>query len=245
MIKRLFHNFFQTLKKDDGAHFTYNLGVGFVRVGCIIMCAAVLVFGLSFLNIGGHLSYVGEIRAIITDMKVVKLNRGRIIADTFFPKYDYYVDLELYKDEGTRKQRQYVSEDTYREFVTLSELPEIHVKIYRNSSKLFSDSSDFYSIHELRAAEKEYSRVCPVVPFRTISFWVLIVGLPILFIGLGEERIAMKYPRSDVAIGETGIVLSGEETEDLLDEFEREYRKLHRNWVTDPPEKELPDGGRK
>ena len=52
----------------------------------------------------------------------------------------------------------------------------------------------------------------------------------------------MKYPRNDVVIGETALVLSEEETDDLLGEFEREYNKTHRNWVTDPPEYDRPSG---
>jgi hypothetical protein len=56
------------------------------------------------------------------------------------------------------------------------------------------------------------------------------------------QRIAMKYPRNDVEISETAIVLSEEETDDLMDEFDKEYRKYHRNWAEDPPEYDHPRG---
>ena len=70
----------------------------------------------------------------------------------------------------------------------------------------------------------------------------LIIGVTLLLIGLREERLAMKYPRNDVEISETAIVLSEEETDDLMDEFDREYKKQHRNWLEDPPEYDHPRG---
>ena len=43
-MKRSLHNFFQMFKKDSGAHFTYNLGVWFVRVGAALFLSAAALY---------------------------------------------------------------------------------------------------------------------------------------------------------------------------------------------------------
>ena len=78
--------------------------------------------------------------------------------------------------------------------------------------------------------------------FGEILLIFTIIGAILFLIGLREERLAMKYPRNDVDIKETAIVLSGDETDDLIDEFDREYKKQHRNWLEDPPEYAHPRG---
>lgn len=129
-VRRFFHNALNSLKKDKGAHFTYNLGVSLVRAGVVV-----LLIALAFL-----------VPVLV--------------------EYDPYTEM-----------------------------------------------SQFY--------------LQVLIP-------ILLIGLAILLIGIREERIAMKYPRNDVEISETAIVLSEEETDDLLEEFDREYKKQHPNWLETP-----------
>ena len=235
MLKRFFHNFLQSFRKDSGAHFTYNLGVGCVRAGAVIIGAALLLFGLSFLHLGGRLHYDSDIRASITDMEIIR-HKDNWLLNLVMPKFRYRVDFEFEINGDKREVRQYVSENEYRGYVDLSELPSMPMRCY------ITDDGRFYlSMLEQGSAEKEYRSEYPTHDFKIAAFWVFIIGLPVLLVGLGEERISMKYPRSDVVIRDTSIVLSGEDTDDLLGEFEREYRKTHRNWLTDPPDNEPPE----
>lgn len=236
MLKRLFHNVLQSFRKDGGAHFTYNIGVSFVRTGAVIIGVSLLIFGLSFLHLGSRLRYDSDIRVEITGSEIIRYKDNWLI-NLVLPRFRYRVDFRYEENGLQHDRRQFVTKEEYNGYVELSELSSFTLKRYKAD-----DGSDYLSIYDHKLAERAYREVYPSLGFKLFAFWVFAAGLPILLIGLGEERLAMKYPRSDVNIGDTSIVLHEEAADDLLGEFEREYSRTHRNWAADPPAGENSDG---
>ena len=240
MMKRLFHNITQTLKKDSGAHFTYNLGVSVVRAGAVILCLAAIVFLFSIIHIDRKLEYLGDTRAEVRGIWRREEHHSPLnIYREFFPKYEYYVIFGFEYRGEFREKQEYITEYSYETYTSLG-LGEISSPMHLYSSE---NEGYYLSLKDIDEAEKEF-RKCyhSLIDLSVVAFWLFIISLPVLFVGLGEERLAMKYPRSDVAVGETALVLSEEETDDLMDEFDKEYRKYHRNWAEDPPEYDHPRG---
>ena len=56
---RLLHNFFQMFRNDSGAHFTYNIGVWFVRAGTAMFLIAAALFVNFMLNDYEWHSWIG------------------------------------------------------------------------------------------------------------------------------------------------------------------------------------------
>lgn len=250
MLRRFFHNFLNSLRKDSGAHFTYNLGVGFVRVGVLLLLAAAVLFVCSFIHPGVSLECIGETDARL--MGIWRVNdafTGIEVIDDAFPTYRYYFVVKYcfsyseYDYDNEHEHSCYITREMFEEYVDLDLESVIHLNIYENVSELNYYPGYFFSPDGTAKAEQEMRRANPTTLVSGSSvFWVLMLAFPVLLIGFGEERLAMKYPRSDVVIGETALVLSEEDTDDLMDEFNREYSKYHRDWLADPPEYDHPRG---
>lgn len=129
---RLLHNFFQMYRKDNGAHFTYNIGVGFVRAGTTALLMALVLF--------------------------VKYKSGEMY-------FDWWIS-------------------------------------------------------------------------------VLVLSLVLLGVGLGQERLAMKYPRTDVDLDKKDlVVVSEKQMDELMKEFDIAYQKVmhNRDPVPPPTDRAKPD----
>lgn len=240
MAGRLIHNITQTLKKDSGAHFTYDLGVTFVRAGVAMLGLSLFVLVLSFFHFGKRLEYVGDVRSELLGVWQVEENHSDLnFFRELFPKYFYYIVLGYDTGDRHSEKTQYVTESNFEAYRGMG-LGEIQKPMHMYES---AHEGYIFSLKDRKGAERDFREAYPpIIDLRAISLWILILSLPVFFVGLGEERLAMKYPRNDVNIGETALVLSEEETDDLMEEFEREYSKHYRNWLKDPPENDRPRG---
>ena len=209
MLRRLIHNSLHTLKKDNGAYFTYNIGVGFVRAALLLIVAAVLVFSWYHFKLFAVLHYEGKTTATLKGYWRVCENHSDIDwINEHFAKYHYYIVLEY--DYATITE--YVSEETFNYYDDLAAdqedrefegIPGLQMNVYSTDSRF---GNVYLSPKNISEATAECQASFPPAGAEKVSVWLIIIAVPLLLIGLKQQRLAMKYPRSDVdESGETGL----------------------------------------
>ncbi len=216
-----FHNFRLMLRKDPGAHFTYNLGVSFFRAGIFLLFIAAVIFGCSFIKRGNRLEYNGDCEVYIKGIWRENTNPIPLL-DLVFPAMSYYAYVQLrYHDRHLDEFGEYNEAIEYNSY-------DMKIFISKESFDKMLDygldrgglvmhdyrtetSGTYISFLEKNAAEKEYAKVNPKNGLRYLSLIVLMIALPVLWIGRHEEALGMKYPRSDVPVELSGSLVPVEE----------------------------------
>lgn len=215
------HNLCQYFVKDSGAHFTYNIGVGFMRAG-LIMLAITIVLGLfAAVQPNRTLDYVDSIKAEVTDVDASEQTRyrdGRAIS-----YFVYTVSFSGSFSNGDKfTHKQYADKELYKMYSRLVKRGEKSYTLYK------SRSGGGYYITEKKgyAAAKEYRKAVPGVTEGLSSMaavGALIVTTVLFSIGMREIKIAMKYPRTDVPYDTTDLAVK-DDTDELLNEFDEAYK---------------------
>jgi hypothetical protein len=225
------------LRKDPGAHFTYNLGVSFFRAGIFLLFIAAVIFGCSFIKRGNRLEYNGDCEVYIKGIWRDNANPIPLL-DLVFPAMSYYAYVQLrYPGSGYEEYDNYEKYGEYDEYGNYYEndyndgyedFNDIKIFISKESFDKMLDygldrgglvmhdyrtetSGTYISFLEKNAAEKEYAKVNPKNGLRYLSLIVLMIALPVLWIGRHEEALGMKYPRSDVPVELSGSLVPVEE----------------------------------
>ena len=215
------HNLCQYFVKDSGAHFTYNIGVGFMRAG-LIMLAITIVLGLfAAVQPNRTLDYVDSVKAEVTDVDASERTRYR---DGHAISYFIYtVSFSGSFSNGDKfTHKQYADKELYKMYSRLVKRGEKSYTLYK------SRSGGGYYITEKKgyAAAKEYRKAVPGVTEGLSSIaaiGALIVTTVLFSIGMREIKIAMKYPRTDVPYDTTDLAMKGD-TDDLMNEFDEAYK---------------------
>lgn len=215
------HNLCQYFVKDSGAHFTYNIGVGFMRAG-LIMLAITIVLGLfAAVQPNRTLDYVDSVKAEVTDVDASERTRYR---DGHAISYFIYtVSFSGSFSNGDKfTHKQYADKELYKMYSRLVKRGEKSYTLYK------SRSGGGYYITEKKgyAAAKEYRKAVPGVTEGLSSMaaiGALIVTTVLFSIGMREIKIAMKYPRTDVPYDTTDLAMKGD-TDDLMSEFDEAYK---------------------
>lgn len=215
------HNLCQYFVKDSGAHFTYNIGVGFMRAG-LIMLAITIVLGLfAAVQPNRTLDYVDSVKAEVTDVDASERTRYRDgHAISYFVYTVSFSGSFSNGDKFTHKQ--YTDKELYKMYSRLVKRGEKSYTLYK------SRSGGGYYITEKKgyAAAKEYRKAVPGVTEGLSSMaaiGALIVTTVLFSIGMREIKIAMKYPRTDVPYDTTDLAMKGD-TDDLMSEFDEAYK---------------------
>ena len=215
------HNLCQYFVKDSGAHFTYNIGVGFMRAG-LIMLAITIVLGLfAAVQPNRTLDYVDSVKAEVTDVDASERTRYRDgHAISYFVYTVSFSGSFSNGDKFTHKQ--YADKELYKMYSRLVKRGEKSYTLYK------SRSGGGYYITEKKgyAAAKEYRKAVPGVTEGLSSMaaiGALIVTTVLFSIGMREIKIAMKYPRTDVPYDTTDLAMKGD-TDDLMSEFDEAYK---------------------
>ena len=215
------HNLCQYFVKDSGAHFTYNIGVGFMRAG-LIMLAITIVLGLfAAVQPNRTLDYVDSVKAEVTDVDASERTRYRDgHAISYFVYTVSFSGSFSNGDKFTHKQ--YADKELYKMYSRLVKRGEKSYTLYR------SRSGGGYYITKKKgyAAAKEYRKAVPGVTEGLSSMaaiGALIVTTVLFSIGMREIKIAMKYPRTDVPYDTTDLAMKGD-TDDLMSEFDEAYK---------------------
>lgn len=215
------HNLCQYFVKDSGAHFTYNIGVGFMRAG-LIMLAITIVLGLfAAVQPNRTLDYVDSVKAEVTDVDASERTRYRDgHAISYFVYTVSFSGSFSNGDKFTHKQ--YADKELYKMYSRLVKRGEKSYTLYK------SRSGGGYYITEKKgyAAAKEYRKAVPGVTEGLSSMaaiGALIVTTVLFSIGMREIKIAMKYPRTDVPYDTTDLAMKGN-TDDLMNEFDEAYK---------------------
>lgn len=215
------HNLCQYFVKDSGAHFTYNIGVGFMRAG-LIMLAITIVLGLfAAVQPNRTLDYVDSVKAEVTDVDASERTRYRDgHAISYFVYTVSFSGSFSNGDKFTHKQ--YADKELYKMYSRLVKRGEKSYTLYK------SRSGGGYYITEKKgyAAAKEYRKAVPGVTEGLSSMaaiGALIVTTVLFSIGMREIKIAMKYPRTDVPYDTTDLAMKGD-TDDLMNAFDEAYK---------------------
>lgn len=186
----MIHNFFQMFRKDKGAHFSYNIGVFFVRVSFVLFVIG--MFGLLYVLIspGPELESLGMAYAKVRDT---------YIADEIAEPH-YIVDFEVsFISGGTVVHKQEVGKSVYPMYKELVGQEAELYGLYRG----VSEDLIYVTKSSLFDARREYGKA-HISMLRQLVYMAVILCLPlgliIFLVGAGQERLAMKYPRSDVPL---------------------------------------------
>ncbi|MCR5123399.1 MAG: hypothetical protein K6B74_13385 [Ruminococcus sp.] len=230
-LKSLIHNALQTLKKDDGAHFSYNLGVSFVRLGAVLLCAAVLLALAFIINPTDLLSSKGKTQASVTRLHVERYERrgsGQIINI-------YYVQFDCTIGDTHAVVEQTVPSLVYSKYGKIGMNNVFPARLY------YSDKSGLYiTKHLAPLAQLEYGRTHELAFAGMIAVWCAMGATGLIGFGLNQERLGMKYPRTDVSLNDTSLTLPDEDVDELLKEFDEAYDKFMANKAAGLPTSEPP-----
>lgn len=215
------HNLCQYFVKDSGAHFTYNIGVGFMRAG-LIMLAITIVLGLfAAVQPNRTLDYVDSVKAEVTDVEASERTRYRDgHAISYFVYTVSFSGSFSNGDKFTHKQ--YADKELYKMYSRLVKRGEKSYTLYKSRS----DGGYYITEKKGYAAAKEYRKAVPGVTEGLSSMaaiGALIVTTVLFSIGMREIKIAMKYPRTDVPYDTTDLAMKGD-TDDLMNEFDEAYK---------------------
>ena len=225
---RFIHNFFQMFRKDNGAYFTYNLGVGFVRTAGVLFGIAALLFVYSQIAPPPVLRKLYKtpltLENVYSDVRRTYSGRSRSYREKIVYKAHFTGDVEDFTQELT--QEQYISmlkkEGTTRNYYVYQ---LIEGGIYEGgyyASELTTDGArvEYGKVHRRSSA---YTA-------EVLSFYALLGALVIFGIGAGQEKLAMKYPRNDVELSGTAITPEQQaETDELMREFDEAFDKFQHN----------------
>ena len=235
-MRRLIHNMLQTLKKDDGAHFSYNLGVSFVRLGAVILGAAFILLLVYFLNIPDFIMPRGDVTASVSDTRVTDQRRirGRGIE---YAINQYHVTFSCKTSGGTAVfVEQLVPEKQYWEYRDTGG-ESLSARLYASGR-----NGLYVSRKGWLGAQFEYNRAHREPLVLPIAFWTFIASVSVIGFGLNQERLGMKYPRTDVELSENAIVSAEDQayTDELLKEFDEAFEKFQANKAAGLPTSEPP-----
>lgn len=215
------HNLCQYFVKDSGAHFTYNIGVGFMRAGLIMLAITIVLRLFAAVQPNRTLDYVDSVKAEVTDANVSEhTTHTRGHRRTYLVYTVSFSGSFSNGDKFTHKQ--YADKELYKMYSRLVKRGEKSYTLYK------SRSGGGYYITEKKgyAAAKEYRKAVPGVTEGLSSMaavGALIVTTVLFSIGMREIKIAMKYPRTDVPYDTTDLAVK-DDTDELLNEFDEAYK---------------------
>ena len=193
-----FHNFFHAFRKDDGAHFAYNLGVRLIRTGVLLVLLGLVILAVSLSMNSFHMKYIGDPDVSCT---VEKVDDGDITAKRFMAHFKG-------RDEQGAKLSvdEYIPEEVFNELQDLrwrAEPPGFmlyKVTFNRGGGELYiSERRKLYAMLDYASCHAE------TLPLSLAGMWLSFLAAFMMFlIGRKQMKIGLKYPRNDVP-----AVLSG------------------------------------
>ncbi len=185
-------------KKDSGAHFTYNLGVGIIRLSLMFFLWALVIAGEWYFLSSPKFIRIAYVNVKVTD--VIETRTGLYVAT-----------MRVMTESGeTFDQTQYVTAafaDLYREEKMEYESFVMYRLVGRGNESGKSYGTYISNLGR-NLAEWQYYRAVPGArpPVQTWGIWVsLLVSLILFAIGRRQIRLSMKYPRSDVPVEVSGV----------------------------------------
>ena len=211
------HNFFHTFKKDKGAHFAYNLGVGLVRTGMLLVAIGLAVFVVSRSLNSFRLIYVEEVKAFVKVERIPSEPDDQIqYNDTFIAHFDC---------TGSNGSQFHVDEiityEMYNSFLEYSavRMPQ-HYQLYKVVFNKRPDEELYVTEQSKTNTMLEYAQCHEeTLPLSLAGMWVLFVVSLLMFImGRKQMSLGLKYPRNDVPEVIAGVP-------EVVPEGERENRE--------------------
>ena len=186
------------LKKDSGAHFTYNLGVSLIRFSLLFVLWALVIFAEWY--------YLSSPKFIKTDDASVQIAKFTQVTEKY-----YIVILDVTVPGGQEyRHTQYATPGFMEEHRDIPGRTVEDCRVYKLVGRGAEDGRDYgiYVTNLSRSlAEWQYYRATPGArpPVQTWGIWAsLIVSVILFIIGRRQIRLSMKYPRSDVPLDIAG-----------------------------------------
>ena len=201
------YNFLRMFKKDSGAHFTYNLGVGMIRLSLLFFLWALLIIGEWF--------FLSSPRFEVRENVKVRLLASYPVEDGYMAEFEVYRDNELGKTVA-----EYVTQGMLTSFRNDPYLIDDYVvyDLYGRGIDTGVYYGSFLSKGITKIAEWQYYLATPDArpPVQTWGIWLsLLISAVMFMIGRRQIRLSMKYPRSDVPVTVTGAPVIVHDTDSV------------------------------
>lgn len=242
---RTLHNILRRFKKDDGAHFTYNLGVSFLRLSVVVFIVGLVALFFSFMLPSVGLTYGGKVMARVDSTKCdwVRVSMS--------DRWDYtygvgficeFVDRR--KGTDTFYCTQATTKRLYDKYHGMEGGDKLVYNIYYslNGGSYITKKRWLFAAIEYCSSNLRYG----YSSLYMISYTIMFASVVPLVIGIHQQQVSMKYPRSDVPDGINTNALQEIETEELMKEFDEAYARYNAKkkfgfYVGDDEQKLLPD----
>lgn len=187
------------LKKDDNAHFTYNLGVGLLRFALFLFGGAVVFVILYTMQVGNDITFqekvqVSKVTNGVVERKVKHYRKGHSYTETITEYYRTFYGT--YENGRELEYKQQIGKKAYREQSDNLEFKkpvEYNLYVGPYNRKYITDK-------EGKKAAKEFQQVntTPFLVFVKYAYCALGIGA-FVFASLGfrQQKLSKKYPRTD------------------------------------------------
>lgn len=185
-------------RKDSGAHFTYNLGVGILRWSVMFLLWALLIAAEWFFL--SSPKFVYEATVEVGSVKTVRAGD-----DIYTATFEI-----LSKDETVYTHTQYITGGVRKKLGEHNFLGDTY-HIYRlkgRGIRAGEEYGEYISRNSELVAEWQYFFATPGArpPVHTWGIWVSLgISVLLFIIGRRQIKLSMKYPRSDVPFGSSGL----------------------------------------
>lgn len=216
----IFNNFVHLFKKDDGAHFSYNLGVSLMRGGVVVLALSLIAAFYYLFQPNVRLEYVDSAKAQVTgtDVDVIRSSGryGRRHRSTRSIHIYYVTFTGEFSSGKPFVITQSVSKELYQDYFNYLNSSELDFQVYKENI----NNHLYLSRQSGRKAKREYCEDHKSLSanLARLLFWILLfISIVIFSAGIREIKLGMKYPRSDVE--------PDPELERAMKEFDEAYER--------------------
>lgn len=222
-----FQLIFDQFKKDDGAHFTHNLGVSFLRIGVIAIILSIICAAYYKIQPDSQMTLDPKSKVVYTNVECKQrkyryTHRGRTKTRTRKYYYAHFICVNE-KDEEFEINYQPISRKQYSEYRHLTKFDNF--KIYdaqKLGVKYATPKTGKAALNELH----ENSPTMTALMVKNIGFILMIAGLFMSYKGIREKKLAKEYKRADYVPTQEEVRKS-QEKDDIMREFDEAYKRKY------------------
>lgn len=221
-----FQLIFDQFKKDDGAHFTHNLGVSFMRTGVILIILGIIFSMYYSTQPGNNITLDPNVKVTNVQLKHEQTrSRGR--KGRSRTRHYYYATFTCESSNGDTftVYKQPLTRKAYKSYLSI---PDTSYGMFRAYDSNYYKNK-YITTKTGSAAVKEYHETMPTIAAsfsRILGALGLLGGAFILYRGVHEKKRAAGFKRTDYVPTQEEVRKS-QEKDDIMREFDEAYKRKY------------------